>query len=84
MLVAIGFDPALTPQRVRITTGSGVEFASRIVLQKISALVLERRDFPGLGHTLPPSLSVDGLLGLNFLRGLNLSIDFRTGRLSIS
>jgi hypothetical protein len=27
MLVAIGYDPALAPDRVQITTGSGIEFA---------------------------------------------------------
>lgn len=84
MPVAIGYDPALTPLRVQVTTGSGVEFAPRIVLQRINALGLERLGFSVLGHTLPPSVSVDGLLGLDFLRGLNLAIDFRTGQLSLS
>jgi hypothetical protein len=36
-----------------------------------------------LGHTLPPSSGVDGLLGLDFFRGLCLNIDFRPGRLRI-
>ena len=84
MLVAIGYDPALTAERVQITTGSGVEFAPRIVLQRVSALGQERLDFPVLGHTLPPSASVDGLLGLDFFRGLDLAIDFRAGRLRLS
>ena len=30
-------------------------------------------------HTLPPSASVDGLLGLDFFRGQILNLDFRTG-----
>lgn len=84
MLLAIGCDPALTPERVQVTTGSGVEFPTRVVLQKISALGLQRPGFPVPGHTLPPSAGVDGLLGLDFFRGLNLAIDFRTGRLSLS
>lgn len=29
MLVAIGYDPALAPDRVQVTTGSGIEFAPR-------------------------------------------------------
>jgi predicted aspartyl protease len=84
MLVAIGYDPALTAERVQVTTGSGVEFAPRVVLQRVIALGLELLGFPVLGHTLPPSASVDGLLGLDFFRGLALAIDFRTGRLSLS
>lgn len=84
MLVAIGYDPALNAERVQVTTGSGVEFAPRVVLQRINAVGQERLGFPVLGHTLPPSASVDGLLGLDFFRGLNLAIDFRTGRLRLS
>jgi predicted aspartyl protease len=84
MLVAIGYDPALTAERVQVTTGSGVEFAPRVVLQRVSALGQERRSFPVLGHTLPPSASVDGLLGLDFFRGLNLAIDFRAGWVTLS
>jgi predicted aspartyl protease len=77
MLVAIGlrtigYDPAMAAERVQVTTGSGVEFAPRVVMQRVSALGQERLGFPVLGHTLPPSASVDGLLGPDFLRGLNL------------
>jgi hypothetical protein len=42
-----------------------------------------RSFFPVLAYTLPPSLGVDGLLGLDFLRGLNLTLDFREGRMSL-
>lgn len=83
MLVALGYDPALAPDRIQITTGSGVEFAPRVVLQKITALGLERTAFPVLGHTLPPSAAVDGLLGLDFFRGHVLTIDFRAGRVDV-
>jgi len=83
MLVAIGYDPALIAERVQVTTGSGIEFAPRVVLQRVRALGQERLGFPVLGHTLPPSASVDGLLGLDFFRGLDLAIDFRTGRLRL-
>ena len=34
-------------------------------------------------HTLPASVSVDGLLGLDFLRGQRLTIDFRAGRIAL-
>jgi predicted aspartyl protease len=84
MLVAIGYDPALAAERVQVTTGSGVEFVPRVVVEKLTALGHERFGFPVLGHTLPPSAGVDGLLGLDFLRGLDLSIDFRAGQLKLT
>lgn len=84
MLVALGYDPALALVRIQVTTGSGVEFVPRIVLQKIVALGQERMQFPVLGHTLPPSAGIDGLLGLDFVRGQTLTLDFRTGTLTLT
>jgi len=83
MLVSIGYDPALSPDRVQVTTGSGVEFAPRIKLSKITALGQERTEFSVLCHTLPPSAGVDGLLGLDFFRGQSLNIDFRNGQITL-
>lgn len=84
MLVALGYDPALAPERIQVTTGSGVEFAPRITLDTIVALGHERRHFSVLGHTLPPSAGIDGLLGLDFVRGETLTVDFRTGTLTLT
>ena len=83
MLVAVGYDPALAPTRVQVTTGSGVEYVPRLTLSRILALGQERVDFAVLGHTLPPSAGVDGLLGLDFLRGQSLTVDFRTGHVTL-
>jgi predicted aspartyl protease len=83
ILVALGYDPALAPERVQITTGSGIEFAPRVTVSKIITLGQERSDFPVLSHTLPPSAGVDGLLGLDFLRGHELVIDFRQGQVRL-
>jgi len=83
-LVAIGYDPALTPNRVQVTTGSGVEFAARVKVSKLVALGQERTDFLLLCHTLPPSTGVDGLLGLDFFRDQKLTLDFRNGEMELS
>ena len=84
MLVALGYDPALVPDRVQVTTGSGVEFVPRVMLARIMALGQERAGFPVLGHTLPPSAGIDGLLGLDFFRGRSLSLDFHTGQVTLA
>lgn len=67
-LVAAGYDLALAPERVQITTGSGVEFVPRVMLTRLTALGQEELRFPVLCHTLPPSAGVDGVLGLDFMR----------------
>jgi predicted aspartyl protease len=78
-LVVLGYDPALTQDRVEVTTGSGVEYVARLPLQRLTALGCSRENLPVLSHTLPPSATVDGLLGLDFLRGGRLEMDFRAG-----
>lgn len=84
LLVALGYDPALVPERIQVTTESGVGFAPRVPLQKILALGQERSNFPVLAHTLPPSAGIDGLLGLDFLRGQTVTVDFRTGTITLT
>lgn len=79
LMVLIGYDPAAVSERVQMTTGSGVEFAPEATVEKIEALGQEHRNFPMLCHTLPPSATVDGLLGLDFFRGHRLVVDFRAG-----
>jgi len=83
VLVAIGYDPALSPDRVQVTTGSGIEFAPRVFLEKMVALAQQRTEFTVLAHTLPPSAGVDGLLGLDFMRGQRLTVDLRSGHVAL-
>lgn len=54
-----------------------------MTLSRIRALGQERVEFAVLGHTLPPSAGVDGLLGLDFFRGQSLTLDFRTGHVTL-
>jgi predicted aspartyl protease len=82
-LTAVGYDASLAPDRVQVTTGSGVEFAPRLIVVRMKAMGQDRSNFGVLAHTLPPSASVDGLLGLDFFRGHILSIDFRRGKISL-
>jgi predicted aspartyl protease len=82
-LVTIGYDPALSPDRVQVTTGSDVEFASRVMVERLESIGRRKDKFSVLCHTLPPSTGVDGLLGLNFLREGLLQVDFRAGTISL-
>jgi hypothetical protein len=82
-LVAVGYDPGLISDRVQVTTGSGVEFVPRLEVSRLDALGQTRTAFSVLSHTLPPSSGIDGLLGLDFLRGQSLTIDFRLGNITL-
>lgn len=84
LLNAVGYDPALVPDRVQLTTGSAVEYAPRLSVNRIEALGQERLNFLVVAHTLPPTASVDGLLGLDFFRGQELNLNFRTGVVVLS
>lgn len=81
--ILLGYDPAATRERVRVTTVSGVEFAPQIVVQRVEALGRERAGFPIVCHTLPPSAAVDGVLGLDFFRGARSILDFRKGLVTV-
>ncbi len=83
-LVSVGYDPAAAPNRVQIITGSGREMAPCVVLDRIEVLGQTRARLPIVCHTLPSSAVIDGLLGLDFLRGQSLTIDFRNGLLTLT
>jgi hypothetical protein len=78
-----GFDPSSAAQQVQATAATGVVSVSRLPVKRLSALGQECFDFPVLAHTLPTSAGVDGLLGLDFIRGKTLKIDFRAGLIDL-
>jgi hypothetical protein len=82
-VILMSYDPATAPDRAEVATASGIEFSPQLLVSQIEALGRTRRDFTVLCHTLPPSTTVDGLLGLDFFRGSRLSIDFREGTISV-
>jgi hypothetical protein len=82
-IVFIGYDPGGVRERLEVTTGSGVEFVPEVSPQRVRALEEEKLDFAVLCHTLPPSATVDGVLGLDFLRGKRLVVDLRAGLVSL-
>lgn len=84
LLLVIGYDPSLAMEQVKVTTGSAVESVPRYAMSRIEALGQERNDFSILGHTLPPSAGIDGLLGLDFMRGRVLTVDFADEVVSLS
>jgi predicted aspartyl protease len=84
ILTALGYDPDASTDRVQVTMGSGVEIAPRLVLTRLTALGQHAIGFPVLSHNLPPGTGVDELLGLDFLRGHLLTLDFRGGIITLA
>lgn len=82
-LTMAGYLLGAATEHVEFTTGSGVAYAPRLPVLRICALGQERTEFPVLAHTLPPSAGVDGLLGLDFMEGRQLHIDFRRSVVSL-
>ena len=83
-LEIVGYDPSSSSKRIRIATGSGEEEVPRVRVKRIKAMGQERSSFPVLAHTLPPNTSVDGLLGLDYMRAHELRIDFRRSTVSLT
>jgi predicted aspartyl protease len=84
IMVLLGYDPAASPDRIQVTTGSRVELCPRVTVQSLEALGKSISNFPVLSHTLPPTSQVDGLLGLDFFRGFQIIIGFRNGAITIT
>jgi predicted aspartyl protease len=79
----LGYDPATVVEQAQMTTVSMEENAPQIIVDKIEVLEKERDNFRVLCHTLPPGADPDGILGLDFLRGYRLTLDFRVGLLTL-
>ena len=83
VLTTIGIDLFAPLEMVSITMGNGVEYAPVFALDRVIALEQEQARFPVVAHTLPRSVIVDGVLGLDFLRQQQLIIDFRAGLITL-
>ena len=83
-LMMLGYDPSQSIDRVQVATGSGTEFVPRIEISRFEALGNQRESMMVLAHTLPATTKIDGLLGLDFLRGGRITIDFLKATITLS
>ena len=84
ILLAIGYDPSASSDRIKVAMGNGVVVAPRIILNRFSALSRHRLAFPVIAGSLPDATGIDGLLGLDYLRGEILTIDLLAGQVSLA
>lgn len=83
-LLAIGYDPAKPTQHIEFIAVGGVEYKPLVRVQAVQALGVRLPRLNVVCHDLPPQSPVRGLLGLNFLKHLNLHLDFPRRRLTVS
>jgi len=83
-LVQAGYDPVALGHPLQLTTASGVAQAFRFPALSLIALGQARNNFRVIAHNLPPSTSVDGVLGLDFFRGQVLTLDFVKGEITLT
>ncbi|MBC7795987.1 MAG: clan AA aspartic protease [Pyrinomonadaceae bacterium] len=78
-LERLGYDLKNPEDEIYITTGSGLVFVPKVKIEKLTALGNTKENFLVVAHDLPPTVSVDGVLGLDFMRGHVLTVDFIQG-----
>ena len=83
LLTAVGYDLTQATSHAQLATANGVIRVPLLTLTRLSALGQDRPGFLVAAHNLPAAATIDGLLGLDFIRGQTLKIDFRTGLIDL-
>lgn len=83
LLETAGYDLSMVTVRSQVTMGSAVETVPRLLVERLRALGTDQENMVILAHDLPPTAGVDGVLGLDFFRDKELTIDFRSGLITL-
>ncbi len=83
VLRLIGYDPSMAIGQAHLITGSAVSTVPLLMVNRLSALGQHAIGLRVLARNLPSSAAADGLLGLDFVRGHVLTIDFPQGQISL-
>jgi len=83
LLRALGYQLTHPVGRKRIRSATGTALAPLFRVASVAALGQVRSDFLIATQTLPVTVEADGLLGLDFFRGLVLTLDFARGRAAL-
>lgn len=83
LLERAGYDSAAARSTVSIAGVNGTTKTALYVVSSLRTLNVERRNLAVLAHELPGSLPFEGLLGVNFLLGRRLIVDFGAGTVQL-
>jgi hypothetical protein len=84
ILTLLGYDLSVATRHGRLRSATGGAAAPVIEVRQLDALEHTRSNFRVVAHDMPPAVTYDGLLGLDFFRGLVLTLDFSRGRVSLN
>jgi predicted aspartyl protease len=79
----LGVDLSRPVGHTHLRTTTGAARAPLVRVPAITALDRVRRDMVVAAHDFPIGVQTDGVLGLDFFRGLVLRIDFHHGRIDL-
>jgi len=83
ILTLLGYDLSAATRHGRLRSATGGTTAPVIEVRQLDALDHARANFPVVAHDMPPAVTYDGLLGLDFFRGLVLTLDFARGDVTL-
>ena len=83
LLSDIGYKKEDYIRSTQTITASKTETVYEYNLDNIMAIGLIRRNFKIISRSLPMGLGIDGLLGLNFFKNKELTIDFKLSEIQL-
>jgi len=79
----LGYTKADSLRTSHTITASKAETVYEYSLDNLMAIGLLRRNFKVISRALPAGLGIDGLLGLNFFKDKELTIDFKLSEIQL-
>lgn len=79
----IGFPESMKSDDARFDSVTGEHAAYLVRLPRIIAIGREATDYVVAAKSFPPRLQVDGVLGLDFFAGCDLTVGLRTGQIAV-
>ena len=82
-MLSLGYKKTDCIRTTETLTASKRETAYEFEMDNIRAIGLIRRNFKVISRSLPIGLGIDGLLGLNFFKNKELTIDFKSSEIRV-
>ena len=79
----LGYTKTDSIKTTQTITASKAETVCEYSLDNIKAIGLIRRNLKVISRSLPVGLGIDGLLGLNFVKNKELTIDFKLSEIRL-